>query len=93
MPKTQTGYQAVGKVVETLIETKARVAVAYLSEKFVIRASRQVFKGRLMAGKSTTILVTMGKPNYEAREFIKKCKLAKEPFPVKKIQLKFPPKK
>jgi hypothetical protein len=32
---------------------------------------------------------TIGKPNYEEREFIKKCKKAGEPFPVKKIQVKF----
>jgi hypothetical protein len=34
---------------------------------------------------------TIGIPNY-LREFIRKCKKAGEPFPVKKIQLKFLPK-
>lgn len=35
------------------------------------------------------INVHIGNPNYAERQFIKTCKKAKEPFPVKKIQLKF----
>lgn len=32
--------------------------------------------------------LTVGKPNYAEREFIKKCKKAGEPFPVRQIQIK-----
>lgn len=35
------------------------------------------------------VVVTIGEPNADAREFIKRAKRAEEPFPVKKIQLKF----
>ena len=38
------------------------------------------------------IILTIGKPNYLEREFIKKCVKAKEPFPVKKIQFQNWPK-
>lgn len=37
--------------------------------------------------------VTIGRPNYPERKFIKMCKRAGEPFPVKKIQFKFFPAK
>ena len=37
--------------------------------------------------------LTIGRPNYLERIFIKKCIKAEEPFPIKKIQLKFYPKK
>jgi len=39
------------------------------------------------------MVLTIGRPNYAEREFIKLCKKAGEPFPVKKMQLKFYPKK
>lgn len=94
MKKIQTGYQAVGKVLEALIENKARTAVAYLSEKFVVRMTRKLYDGKIDAREaSTEISLTIGKPNYEQREFIRLCKKSGEPLPVKKIQLKFPVKK
>ena len=37
--------------------------------------------------------LTVGKPNYAEREFIKKCKKAGEPFPVRQIQIKRYPKR
>lgn len=91
--KTQTGYQAVGKILEMLVENKAWKATAYLSEKFVVNMTRKLYNGKLLLEKNhTEISLTLGRPNYEQREFIKLCKKAGEPFPVKKIQLKFPPK-
>ena len=78
----------IGQVVQTLIDNKARVATKYLSDKLTIRASQNVYNGRISNGKSY-ITLTIGKPNYEAREFVKKCKKIGEPFPIKKIQLKF----
>jgi hypothetical protein len=43
--------------------------------------------------RSATYIVTIGKPNYAEREFVKKCKQSGEPFPVKRLQLKFYPVK
>ena len=81
---------AVSQVVDILISTEAKSAVKYLNDKLTIKASRKLFRGKI--DKRNTIIqivLTIGKPNYEAREFIKKCKKAGEPFPVKKVQLKF----
>jgi hypothetical protein len=92
--KTQTGYQAVGRVLEALIENKAHTAVAYLSDRFVVRMTMKRVGGKLPADhRNAEISLTIGKPNYEQREFIRQCKKAGEPLPVKKIQLKFPSKR
>lgn len=82
---------AVAKVVETLISLNARVATKFLDEKLVVRATRRTFKGKIQRGNAE-IFVTIGKPNYLERDFIKKCRKAGEVFPVRKIQLKFPKK-
>jgi len=84
--------KAVADVVEALLLNQAKKATKYLSDKFIVGASRKTFDGKIKKGNAEIIIV-MGKPNYQQREFIKQCKKAGEPFPVKKIQLKFPPKK
>lgn len=67
-----------------------RKVVIYLSPKLTIKLTRQQRDRR---SKSHTYLLTIGAPNYAEREFIKSLVKAKEPFPVKKVQLKFYPKK
>jgi len=86
---------AVAKVVAAVVDYNAYKAAIYLNDKLVVRVSRRLYKKRLPHQNSKTeeLLVVIGKPNYEQREFIKKCKKAGEPFPVKKIQFKFPPKR
>lgn len=62
-------------------------ATVYDSPKLVIKAT---FQGkRRKYDLNETILVTIGKPNYAERHFIKTARAAKEPFPIKKAQLKF----
>lgn len=73
-------------------------ATKYVSPKQIIRAVRKTFKynGRKPTdrGRNTEITLTIGRPNYLEREFIKLCTKAGEPFPVKKIQFKiYSPKK
>jgi len=69
-------------------------ATKYISENETLKATRKLFKdnGRRIDKRlrAVEIIFTIGKPNYEEREFIKKCKLAGERFPVKKIQMRFP---
>jgi len=82
------------KVIETLISQKAIKATQFISPKEIIRAVRKSYKfsgTRKLPRKDQNIEITLtiGKPNYVEREFIKKCIKAKEPFPIKKIQLKF----
>jgi len=92
--KNQPIYQAVGKVLEALTTNNAYKAACYLSDKLVVRMSRKLYRGKFKSKiANEEIILIIGKPNYEQREFIKQCKKAGEPFPVKKIQLKFPPKR
>lgn len=68
-----------------------RRATIYRSPTFTLKLSRQRrHDGR---DKATTWLLTCGKPNFAERRFIKKCQQAKEPFPVKKVQLQYWPTK
>jgi hypothetical protein len=85
----------ISDVVDTLLGSNARTATKYISEKLTIRASLKSFGGKLPPKncRSLDIALTIGAPNYEAREFIKMCKKAGEKFPIKKIQLKFFPEK
>lgn len=69
-----------------------RCATKYLSPTLVVRCTRPRFK-RGNDVRLGQFVVTVGRPNYEAREKIKLFKKAKEPFPVKKVQLKFVAKK
>ena len=72
-------------------------ATEYISEKFIARAVKKTyrFNGRNPNREGNIqITLTLGKPNFLEREFIKLCKEAKEPFPVKRVQLKeYNPKK
>jgi hypothetical protein len=64
-------------------------ATKYLTEQLTIKATRKRFKNKIYkTGKITEIMFTIGRPNYQEREFIKLCKKSGEPFPIKKVQLK-----
>jgi len=77
-----------GELVNFIRFAGGRSATKYLSPVLVVKATRH---GKPCKNeRSTSMVVTVGKPNYAEREFIKKCKKAGEPFPVKKIQLKWP---
>jgi hypothetical protein len=82
----QQTLKAVSEVVKFL-QGKVYRAEKYLSDKLVVRGCRRRYKGKLPKG-NTEIILVIGRPNYDEREFIKLCKKAKESFPVKKVQLK-----
>ena len=75
-----------------LLNTQAWKVTKYYSEKYTARATRQLYNKKIHNGK-IEIRFTIGRPNFKEREFIKQCKKAGEPFPVKKIQIKYPPKR
>ena len=84
----------IAAVVDTLIETGAHTATKYLTERHIVRATRVLYDGKVpRKGSNVDVRLTVGRPNYVEREFIKKLKRAGEPFPVKNVQLKFPPKR
>ena len=71
--------------------TNVRQAVVVQHPYLTVKATRQRKPdGRT---KTTTLIVTIGRPAYAERHFIKMCKRAGEPFPVRKVQLKFYPAK
>lgn len=65
-------------------------ATAYISTKLIARLIRKRTNKKFdKRDNSSNFSLTVGRPNYLEREFIKSCKKANEPFPIKKIQLKF----
>lgn len=78
-------------VCAALIGSDCRMATKYLDAKTVVRAT-----WRHKPSKRNTreeMVVTYGEPNYLEKRFVKACKQAGEPFPVKKVQLRPWPKK
>ena len=78
------------QVVEALVVNKAASATKFISQTLTVRASRRLVDGKVRNDRKMEIVLTIGRPNFEAREFIKQCRRAGEPFPVKKIQFKLP---
>jgi len=80
---------AVSQAVEALLRTGAWKATKYISDKQVVRASRKTFNRKISKVGNVEIILTLGHPNYAERNFLKQCKKAGEPIPVKKVQLKY----
>lgn len=79
---------AITNVIDHALRTGAKKATKYLSERTIVRATVL-----LKSSGNTEIRLTLGRPNVLEKEFIRKAKRAREPFPIKKVQLKFPKKK
>jgi hypothetical protein len=82
---------------EIILEGGAKKATKFFSEKLTVKATRKLYGGKRPTRFQqlhgiAEILFTIGRPNYEEREFIKKAKKAGEPFPIKKILIKWPSK-
>ena len=82
------------QLIQYLLDGDVVRATKYVSPKKVIRATRTRYGGKFQKG-NIEIVLTLGRPNWLEREFVKACIKAKETFPVKKIQLKLynPPKR
>lgn len=80
-------------VIENLLRTDAWRTTKFVSDKVIVRATRKTFNGKLSKQGNLELIVSIGKPNYKEREYIKLLKKAKEPFPVKKMLTQFPPQK
>ena len=77
------------QVVEQLLRADSVKATKYLAPNLVVRAVRKRYGNKIVdRGGRIEISLTIGRPNYVEREFIKLCQKAKEPFPIKKIQHK-----
>lgn len=82
-------------VVEALMDNhRVWKATKFVAPDLVVRATRPcVSCGKKPGSKGETFALTIGRPNYAERKFIALCKKAGEKFPVRKVQLKFPPEK
>ena len=79
------------QLVDTLLRQGAIKALKIFDDHTIVRATRKTYNGKIdKRSRTTEILFTIGSPNYLERKFIKDCKKAKEPFPIKKIQIKYP---
>ncbi len=86
----KTPLNAITNVIEQLLRTEAIKAVKYLAPNQIVRAVRRKIIGKGIDKRGNIeISLTIGRPNYIERDFVKLCQKAKEPFPVKKIQIKF----
>jgi len=65
-------------------------ATQYISSTWIVKLTR-VGKSRKV--RTEDYRLTIGAPNYAERQYIKKLQKAGEPFPVKKIHVKYYPKK
>lgn len=82
----------VGLVIESLLSFNVKRATKYLRPDFVISAQRKVWGGKPdFRDKSVEVVLKIGRPNFAEKEFIKQCKKAGEPFPVKGVQFKLFP--
>lgn len=106
LPSAKLNPKMVMSVLDALVGNTAHVATLYVSPFQTLRATRRWYKPktrgrgknkRTFAGsfndRAIEIELTIGPPNYLEREFVKTCRKVGEPFPVKKIQLKFPPQR
>lgn len=78
-------------VVDALLGSGAKRATRYLSEKRVVKATRRHKPDR--RARTAEFVVTVGAPNYAEREFIRVCRKAREPLPVRRVVLTPYPKK
>jgi len=76
------------QVCEVVMGDKIVKATKYISPKLIIRAVRKCYHKKISKG-NIEISLTIGKPNWAEREFIKLCQKENKPFPIKDIQLKF----
>lgn len=82
--------RAIAQVAEAVLINRAHKATKYISPTFIVRASIPLHKGKFPS-RPTTFVITIGKPNFLERKFVKTLQKAKEPFPVKNIIVKAPP--
>lgn len=85
-----TTEQAIAKTTKALLANEARSATLVLSEKQTVVVTRRRYgKNKRFDRYVLDLVVTVGRPNARNREFIQRAKVAGEPFPIKRIQLRF----
>lgn len=85
-------YSNVALAIQAVVTRGAHSATKYISPKRVVKITQRLRAGRVLpkANENLDFVVTIGRPNYADRLFIKDAIKAGEPFPIKKILLKYP---
>ena len=79
------------KLTATVFKGGAYKATKYVSDKLTIKGTRRLYKGRVdKRSRIAEVLFTIGAPNYEEREFIKRAKKQGVVFPVEGVVARFP---
>ena len=90
--KHKDTIDSVVEVIDAIMNGKdVMKATKYISPTLLVRGVRKTYRFRDRKPENTgtlEITLTIGSPNYVEREFVSKLKKVKEPFPVKKVQLK-----
>ena len=79
-----------GELIECILTVNNMTkATKYYSKTEVVRATRRTYNGKIWKIGNVEILLTIGKPNFRERKFIKLCEKTSEPFPIKKVQFEY----
>jgi hypothetical protein len=83
--------KAFSELATIILVEGAYKATRYLNPKLTIKATRKRYKGKFSrSNQAIDIIFTVGKPNYEEREVLKRAGLTKAQFPhfttVKKLK-------
>lgn len=73
-------------VCSALMSSTAKTAIKIIDEKTIVKATFR--KKQNNRNRREEMVVTVGEPEYRIAKFIKACKKAGEPLPVKKIQFR-----
>lgn len=86
--------ESVKDVVKEIIMKDAYKVTAYLHENLTVKATRKLYKGGWKKQETMDIVLTVGKPNYEEREKIKRAKKEAKGQPgwAVPMVIKYPPK-
>lgn len=66
------------QVVDEILVGGAYKATKFLSDKLTVKATRKRYKGKPRKSDNVDIVLTIGKPNFEEREKIKRAKKDKQ---------------
>lgn len=81
----------VTRIVEALLICDAHRATKYVNPKHIVRATRKLTGGKIdRRERNIEIVLTIGRPNYRERKFIKDCKKSGVKFPVRGVQMQYP---
>ena len=83
--------KSVACVVTEILLFNAYKATKYIDDKLTVKATRKLYKGGWKKRDTMDIVLTIGKPNYEEREKIKRAKKLNQ-GPIE-MTIKYPPKK